>query len=71
MTAKDRYQLIRGWVRLWIWSVCPSCNHNAPKLYDCNICEYYKQLPRYKSDQTYTQKAMVWENFKKKSNNQQ
>lgn len=57
---------IKGWIRLWVWSVCPECNHDAPKLYDCNVCEHYSNLPRYKSDQTYTQRAMAWKKFNEK-----
>lgn len=61
----NRYiKLFNGWIRLFIWGVCPKCNHDAPKLYDCNICEYYDKLPRYKSSQTKEQKVVVWINFK-------
>ena len=29
---------LRGWIRLHVWSVCPACNSDAPKLYDCRVC---------------------------------
>ena len=58
-------KIINGWFRLNLWGVCPECNHDAPKLYDCPICKYYILLPRYKSDQTFVQKKLVWIEFKK------
>ena len=54
------FQKINGWIRLFIWSVCPECNHSAPKLYDCTICEYYKYLPKYRDMQSKDQKDKVW-----------
>ena len=52
-----------GWIRLWIWGVCPECTHDAPKLYDCNICGYYEKLPRYRSEQNIIQKKKIWTKF--------
>ena len=57
------FKRVRGWIRLWVWSVCPECNHDAPELYDCQICRYYQELPRYKSNQTKEQKRKVWRSF--------
>jgi len=58
-------KLINGWIRLWVWGVCPECNSDAPKLYTCPICEYYKYVPRYKT--TKSQKKIAWKRFKLKS----
>jgi len=63
-------KLIHGWWRLFIGGVCPACNHDAPKLYDCEVCEYYKRLPRYRSQQTKQQKKSVWRRFKQKVENE-
>lgn len=57
------FKKINGWVRLYIWGVCPECNHDAPKLYDCKICNYYINLPRYRENQTPTHKCITWGNF--------
>ena len=59
------YKLVRGFIRLWVWAVCPKCNHDAPELYDCNVCNYYARLPRYRSSQTLTKRKRVWKLFKK------
>jgi len=53
---------IRGRIRLWIWGLCPKCNSDAPELYDCPVCEYYKYVPRYKV--TRIQKKIAWKRFK-------
>jgi hypothetical protein len=29
---------LRGWIRLWIFSVCPACNSDAPEIDCCQIC---------------------------------
>ena len=63
-----KLKLLRGWIRLFIWGTCPECNHDAPELYDCDICDYYNNLPRYKSDQEQSQRIIVWNKFKKKLN---
>lgn len=55
---------INGWFRLFVWGVCPECNHDAPKLYNCPVCNYYGSLPRYRSEQTKKQRKIVWEKFK-------
>ena len=57
-------KLIRGFFRLFVFGVCPKCNHDAPKLYDCGICCYYEKLDRYKSDQTKDQRELVWMEYK-------
>ena len=57
------FKRIRGCIRLWVWGVCPECNHDAPELYDCQICRYYQELPRYKNEQTKEQKRNVWRSF--------
>lgn len=57
-------RLIRGWIRLWLWNVCPKCNHDAPELYDCPVCEYYTYLPRYRSEQTIAIQQNIWIRFK-------
>ena len=46
-------KLINGWFRLFIWGVCPECNHDAPKLYDCNICKYYDRYHSITHQKTY------------------
>jgi len=63
MVKPNLLKKIRGWIRLWVWGVCPECNHDAPKLYDCEICKYYKELPRYRSEQTNEIKTKVWCRF--------
>lgn len=60
------YRKVRGWIRLWIWGVCPQCNHDAPELYDCTICDYYRNLPRYRINQEKEVKKAVWHEFKNK-----
>lgn len=55
---------LKGWIRLFVSGVCPKCNHDAPELYDCNICGYYSKLPRYRLEQTQEQKISVWQEFK-------
>jgi len=59
------FQKINGWVRLFIWGVCPKCNHDAPELYDCETCAYYGNLPRYKGEQTKDIRNKVWDQFKR------
>ena len=54
---------LTGWFRLFVWGVCPECNHDAPKLYDCKTCHYYSELPRYRSQQTKEQRTKVWNVF--------
>jgi hypothetical protein len=56
-------KIINGWLRLNLWHVCPYCNHDAPLLYDCPVCEYYKNLPRYMDDQTQNHKRKTWNKF--------
>jgi hypothetical protein len=29
---------IRGWIRLWVFSLCPACNSDAPKIDHCLVC---------------------------------
>jgi hypothetical protein len=26
-----------------VWKLCPNCNSDAPKLYDCEVCNYDTQ----------------------------
>ncbi len=34
-----------------LWGNCPACNSDAPKIYDCNICDFKKNYNgRTKSD---------------------
>ena len=40
-----------------------SLYQTKPELYDCQICRYYQELPRYKSEQTKEQKSNVWRSF--------
>jgi len=61
-----KIKLFNGWFRLFIWGVCPECNHDAPQLYDCDICNYYNELPRYSSEQTPEQRKNIWNKFKLK-----
>lgn len=56
-------KMLNGWFRLWVWGVCSECNHDAPKLYDCEICNYYKELPRYRREQVKEMKNKVWNKF--------
>ncbi len=60
----NTFKKVNGWVRLFIWGVCPECNHDAPKLYDCKTCNYYEDLPRYRSQQTKECRNKVWNVFK-------
>lgn len=32
---------INGWWRL-LFGFCPKCNSDAPELYDCKVCEWYR-----------------------------
>ena len=57
-------RLIRGWVRLYVWGLCPLCNHDAPALYDCVVCEYYGKFGRYRGCQTSWQRDSVWESYR-------
>ena len=57
-------RLLNGWIRLNVWGVCPHCNHDAPLLYECPVCDYYDRLPRYKSKQTKHEKNNIWKIFK-------
>lgn len=57
------FRLLNGWIRLYIWGLCPHCNHDAPLLYDCPICNYYRRLPRNRGYQTKQQKSYVWNLF--------
>lgn len=59
----NRLKIAIGRIRLFMWGVCPECNHDAPELYDCEICGYYKYLPRYRSQQTKDQRRDVWNRF--------
>jgi len=62
----ELFIIFRAWTRLYWWNVCPECNHDAPELYECPICEHYKYLPRYSSDQTEEQRHIVWQKYLKK-----
>ena len=62
-TKPNLLKKINGWLRLWVWGVCPEFNHDAPELYDCEICKYYKNLSRYRSEQSKKQKQIVWDKF--------
>ena len=33
-------RLIRGWIRLFVFRVCPACNSKAPSVYHCGICGF-------------------------------
>ncbi len=56
-------KLIRGFFRLFVWGVCPKCNHDAPLLYDCNVCNYYEDLDKYKVNQTKEQRKKIWRKY--------
>jgi hypothetical protein len=32
-------------IRIKVWGFCPSCNSDAPKLYDCKVCEWDRYSP--------------------------
>lgn len=37
-------RLVRGFLRCYgIGAFCPECNSDAPRLYDCPVCEYYTE----------------------------
>lgn len=52
--------LLAGKYRLF-WGLCPWCNSDAPRLYDCPICEYYHG--KFPPDKKI--KDVWWEKFKK------
>jgi len=58
------YKLWRGYRRLFWYGCCPKCNSDVPELYYCNICNHYKDLPRYKSEQSKHQINNVWTKYK-------
>ena len=37
--------LFRGWKRCKVFTFCPKCNSDAPELYDCDVCCYYRGYP--------------------------
>lgn len=42
------YSVIRrfsAWKRVKICGFCPACNSDAPKLYDCKVCNYDTTSP--------------------------
>ena len=55
---------LRGWIRLYVWGLCPKCNSDSPEVYDCTICNY---LPRYRSNQKDIDRAFAWSKFKEES----
>jgi len=34
-----------AWTRIHFWSFCPECNSDAPKLYDCKVCQWDTNSP--------------------------
>lgn len=56
-------KLINGWCRLFIWSNCPECNADAPKYYDCEVCNQYHLKQRYaRLNKRF--KKQFWKRFK-------
>ena len=51
------------WIRLWIWNACPKCNHKAPAMYECPICDL-PCLPI----KTITEKLRIWNKLKLNKN---
>lgn len=48
------FELIRGICR-YLFGFCPNCNSTAPKMYDCDICDFkknYNNRPK-KEDREY------------------
>lgn len=62
-------KLIRGWWR-WVMHFCPSCNSDAPNMYDCRICKnrsWHSYPWGYGKAARYYGWRNVWNRFKKKS----
>lgn len=56
------YSVIRrfsAWIRIWVWGFCPACNSDAPKLYDCKVCEWDTNSPFNRA-----KKKEYWNNWK-------
>jgi len=45
---KNKLKQLIGWIRLKVWGFCPKCNSDAPKLYDCEVCNWENQYEGYK-----------------------
>lgn len=48
-----------AWKRIRVWGFCPACNSDAPKLYDCKVCDYDTKSP-FNS----TKRKEYWNNWK-------
>lgn len=55
-------KLINGWVRVFIWGLCPKCNSDAPELYDCKVCNWYRTSDRGMPNKA--TKKEWWQKFK-------
>jgi hypothetical protein len=41
MKPKYIVEVIKGRIRL-LFGFCPKCNSDAPKMYNCNVCNWYQ-----------------------------
>lgn len=49
----------QSWIRIFVWGVCPACNSDAPKLYNCRVCNWDTSSP-FNSEK----KKKYWNNWK-------
>lgn len=59
---KNTFLKLRGKWRLF-WGLCPACNSDAPELYDCTVCQWYRTSERGMPDKTI--KQAWWERYLK------
>jgi hypothetical protein len=55
---------LNGRIRLF-FGFCPACNSDAPKLYDCKVCGWYRTSD--KGMPTKATKKEWWDRFKKEA----
>lgn len=54
---------IIAWWRCRIWGFCPECNSDAPKLWDCKICNWDTNSPF-----NIKKRKKYWKKFKNNKN---
>jgi hypothetical protein len=57
---KRFFKLLNGRIRL-LFGVCPQCNSDAPELYDCKVCNWYRTSESGMPSREL--KATWWRNF--------
>lgn len=51
---------ILAWWRCMVWGFCPNCNSDAPKLYECKVCNWDTKSPFGRK-----KRIKYWEKYKK------